>query len=66
MQITNVKPALLDNWLMQTIQDVHQEPTLVTKETKLEETNSAAMHAILAVNSNNQTPKELNVLLDHL
>lgn len=65
-QTTNVKPAQLDNWLMQTIQDVHQEPTPVIKETKLEETNSAAMHAKLAVNSKCQTLKELNVWLDHL
>jgi hypothetical protein len=64
-ETTNAKHAQLDNWLMLLTQDVSPDQTHVTLEIKLEEINSAAMHARLVDNSKFQTLREHNVLLDH-
>jgi hypothetical protein len=62
---TNAKHAQPDNWLTPETQDVLPSQTPVTLETKLEEINSAAMHALPVVNSKFQTLQELLVLPDH-
>jgi hypothetical protein len=64
-ETTNAKHAQQDNWLMLPTQDVSPDQTPVTLETKLEEINSTVINAKLVETSNNQTPREHNVLLDH-
>jgi hypothetical protein len=56
----------MDNCLTKVELDAYHKLTLATKETKLEEIKSAAMHAQLALNSKFQMLLELLALLDHL